>query len=72
MFPATLPLGGLPTFLTNIFSRLDEVEDAVNINTKLSQTVKSKEEKIESLESRLALYLMLTNWKFVGDKGFER
>ena len=51
--------GGLPTFayldsFTNIRSRLDEVEDAVNINTKLSQTVKSKEEKIESLESRLA------------------
>ena len=33
--------------------RLDEVEDAVNINAKLNQTVKNKEEKIEGLESRL-------------------
>ena len=32
--------------------RLDEVEDAVNINNKLSQTVKNKDEKISSFETR--------------------
>lgn len=32
--------------------RLDEVEDAVNINDKLNQTVKNKDEKIVSLETR--------------------
>jgi len=32
--------------------RLDEVEDAVNINDKLNQTVKNKDEKIASLETR--------------------
>ena len=37
--------------------RLDDVEDAVNINTKLSQTVKTKDEKIESLETRSAFIL---------------
>ena len=34
------------------FFRLDEVEDAVNINNKLSQTVKNKDEKISSFETR--------------------
>ena len=46
----------LTSFSPDIF-RLDEVEDAVNINTKLSQTVKTKDEKIESLETRSAFIL---------------
>ena len=32
--------------------RLDEVEDAVDINGKLNQTVKNRDEKIASLETR--------------------
>ena len=39
--------------MSTLRSRLDEIEDAVNINAKLNQTIKNKEEKIESLEARL-------------------
>ena len=48
-------------------SRLDEVEDAVNINGKLNQTVKHKEEKITNLETRLLhAYTLLS----IPEKGF--
>lgn len=44
----------LQVLISDYFSlcRLDEVEDAVNINDKLNQTVKNKDEKIVSLETR--------------------
>ena len=54
--PRTLYIGKTNFIFTWPF-RLDDVEDAVNINTKLSQTVKTKDEKIESLETRSVLIL---------------
>jgi len=54
--PSTLYIGKT-NFIFTIPFRLDDVEDAVNINTKLSQTVKTKDEKIESLETRSAFIL---------------
>ena len=48
-----------------LHSRLDEVQDAVDINAKLSQTIKSKEEKIESLEDGLVFNLIVQNFYLV-------
>ena len=54
--PRTLNIGKTNFIFTWPF-RLDDVEDAVNINTKLSQTVKAKDEKIESLETKSVFIL---------------
>lgn len=39
--------------------RLDEVENAADVNTNLSKTLKNREEKIENLKARLGFCAMV-------------